>query len=289
MTCNNTKIHRKDIALTKQESLEDSIKDEERAHVSIVDMRILAWNCRGLSNTKAIRQLADLNREHSPKVLTLSKTRLDEKKIFKQVQVAKENLLNVKLKINLIGLILSLLKRISMKLYLKKRYIGGKNPKSHGFNMGIERFSSTLKRQANHTPIPSGLSFPYTLSDLQENLLNELPNDDEIRKSINFMGCDKALGPGGMHVAFYINHWKEVGASVVEIVLNGELMPIRRLNGTFRSNMICDFIENHQWNVEKVCHWFLSKDAKRILYIVLPTFDQEESWLWIAETYGSSL
>jgi exonuclease III len=38
-------------------------------------MKLLAWNCRGLSRASAIRSLRGLVRKHSPDILFLSETK----------------------------------------------------------------------------------------------------------------------------------------------------------------------------------------------------------------------
>ena len=44
-------------------------------------MKIIAWNCRGLENTSAVRGLLDLQKLESPDILFLSETKMDWKRI----------------------------------------------------------------------------------------------------------------------------------------------------------------------------------------------------------------
>jgi len=44
-------------------------------------MKLIAWNCRGLGNSLAIRSLLNLQKEEDPNILFLSETKMDEKRI----------------------------------------------------------------------------------------------------------------------------------------------------------------------------------------------------------------
>ena len=44
-------------------------------------MKIIAWNCRGLGNSLAIRSLLNLQRKENPDILFLSETKMDERRI----------------------------------------------------------------------------------------------------------------------------------------------------------------------------------------------------------------
>jgi len=44
-------------------------------------MKIIAWNCRGLGNSLAIRSLLNLQKEEDPDILFLSETKMDERRI----------------------------------------------------------------------------------------------------------------------------------------------------------------------------------------------------------------
>ena len=46
-------------------------------------MKIVAWNCHGLGNHKAVRGILDVQRRENPDVLFLSETKLDEKRMKK--------------------------------------------------------------------------------------------------------------------------------------------------------------------------------------------------------------
>ena len=44
-------------------------------------MRIIAWYCRGLGNSTAVRGLLNVQKEEDPDVLFLFETKMDEKRI----------------------------------------------------------------------------------------------------------------------------------------------------------------------------------------------------------------
>uniref|UniRef100_A0A803QSN5 Reverse transcriptase domain-containing protein n=1 Tax=Cannabis sativa TaxID=3483 RepID=A0A803QSN5_CANSA len=62
--------------------------------------------------------------------------------------------------------------------------------------------------------------FQKLLSDHDNGFLNEVPNEDEVRRAINAMGKDKAPGPDGFPPSFYIHHWEKIHEDLTEMVIH---------------------------------------------------------------------
>ncbi|XP_062089315.1 uncharacterized protein LOC133795872 [Humulus lupulus] len=76
------------------------------------------------------------------------------------------------------------------------------------------------------------------ISDDQNNGLIEILDADEIQKTLNKMGVDKAPCPDGMSFSFYKHHWETVQKDLINMVQfffynNGLLMYIKNTNFVF--------------------------------------------------------
>uniref|UniRef100_A0A803PH45 Reverse transcriptase domain-containing protein n=1 Tax=Cannabis sativa TaxID=3483 RepID=A0A803PH45_CANSA len=91
----------------------------------------------------------------------------------------------------------------------------------------LNKFKEIFKKaDPGLTPLREGIFEPI-ITEQENNLLNGIPQSEEIKAALCDMGKDKAPGPDGFPPSFYLHHWDAVNEDLVEMVIISKIIASR--------------------------------------------------------------